>query len=119
MTHHNLCADVLLTGPLHPSAGRIEVLHDVGRLDVEDLNHLAVDETVILLHPPLPLVGVSVVMERERQQNDSLVNGYNHQRVKLVARPEPGRQQVRPAHRDDVRDPEAAELVRRELDRVP
>ena len=36
----------------------------------------AVDETVILLHPPLPLVGVSIVMERERQQNDSLVNGY-------------------------------------------
>ena len=36
---------------------------------------LAVDETVILLHPPLPLAGVSMVMERERQQNDSLVNG--------------------------------------------
>ena len=34
----------------------------------------AVDETVTLLHPPLPLVGVSIVMERERQQNDSLVN---------------------------------------------
>ena len=30
---------------------------------------------VILLHPPPPLVGVSTVMERERQQNDSLVNG--------------------------------------------
>ena len=29
---------------------------------------LAVDETVILLHPPLPLVGVSIVMEGERQQ---------------------------------------------------
>ena len=30
---------------------------------------LAVDETsVILLHPPLPSVGVSIVMERERQQ---------------------------------------------------
>ena len=25
---------------------------------------LAVDETVILLHPPLPLVGVPIVMER-------------------------------------------------------
>ena len=37
--------------------------------------HLAVDETVILLHPPLPLAGVSIVMERERQQNDGLVNG--------------------------------------------
>ena len=31
-------------------------------------------ETVILLHPPLPSVGVSIVMERERQQNDSLVS---------------------------------------------
>ena len=40
--------------------------------------HLAVGETVILLHPPLPLVGVSIVMERERQQNDSLANGYGH-----------------------------------------
>ena len=36
---------------------------------------LAVDETVILLHPPLPLVGVSIVMERRCQQNDSLVRG--------------------------------------------
>ena len=33
-----------------------------------DVQHLAVDETVILLHPPLHLVGVSVVMERGRQQ---------------------------------------------------
>ena len=38
-------------------------------------SRLAVDETVILLHPPLPLVGVSIAMEREHQQNDSLVNG--------------------------------------------
>ena len=30
----------------------------------------AVDETVSLLHLPPPLVGVSIVMERERQQND-------------------------------------------------
>ena len=37
---------------------------------------LADDETVILLHASLPLAGVSIVMERERQQNDSLVNGY-------------------------------------------
>ena len=41
--------------------------------------HLAVGETVILLHLPVPLVGVSIVMERERQQNDSLVRGYVHQ----------------------------------------
>ena len=33
---------------------------------------LAVGETVILLHPPLPLVGVSIAIVRERQQNDSL-----------------------------------------------
>ena len=38
---------------------------------------VAPDETVILLHPPLPLVGVSMVMERGCQQNDSLVNGYH------------------------------------------
>ena len=38
---------------------------------------LAIDETVILLQPPLFLAGVSIVMERERQQNDkTLVNGY-------------------------------------------
>ena len=37
--------------------------------------HLAISETVILLHPPLPLVGVSIVVERERQQNDSLAEG--------------------------------------------
>ena len=37
---------------------------------------LAVGETVILLHPPLPPVGVSIGMERGRQQNHSLVNGY-------------------------------------------
>ena len=36
---------------------------------------LAVDETVILLHSPLPLAGVSIVMEKERQHNDGLVNG--------------------------------------------
>ena len=35
----------------------------------------AVDETVILLHPPLPLVGDSIWKERRCQQNDSLVNG--------------------------------------------
>ena len=36
---------------------------------------LAVGETVILLHPPLPLLGVSIGTERKRQQNDSLANG--------------------------------------------
>ena len=36
---------------------------------------LAVGETVILLHPPLPLVVVSIGMERGCQQNDSLADG--------------------------------------------
>ena len=36
---------------------------------------LAVGETFILLHPPLPLVGVSIETLRECQQNDSLTDG--------------------------------------------
>ena len=36
----------------------------------------AVDETVILLRPPLPLVGVSIGTERGCQRNDSLADGY-------------------------------------------
>ena len=38
---------------------------------------LAVGETDILLHPPLPLVAVSIGigMERESQQNDSHADG--------------------------------------------
>ena len=36
---------------------------------------LAVGEAIILLHPPLLLVGASIAMERERQQNDSLADG--------------------------------------------
>ena len=36
---------------------------------------LAVGETVILLISPLPSVGVSIVMERGCQQNDSLADG--------------------------------------------
>ena len=35
---------------------------------------LATGETVILLYPPLHLVGVSIAMEIKRQQNDSLAN---------------------------------------------
>ena len=37
---------------------------------------LAAGETVILLQPSLHLVGVSIVMERGCQQNDSLADGY-------------------------------------------
>ena len=36
---------------------------------------VAVGETVILLHSPLPLVGTSIVMEWGCQQNDSLADG--------------------------------------------
>ena len=36
---------------------------------------VAIGETVVLLTLSLALVAVSIVMERERQQNDSLVNG--------------------------------------------
>ena len=36
---------------------------------------VAVGETVILLHPPLPFAVFSIAMERERQQNDSLADG--------------------------------------------
>ena len=36
---------------------------------------LAVGGTVVLLHPPLPLVGVSIETMRECQQNDSLADG--------------------------------------------
>ena len=35
---------------------------------------VAIGEAVVLLHPPLPLSGVSVGMERARQQNDSLAD---------------------------------------------
>ena len=55
--------------PLHDAASRIAA----GMRGM--WARLAPDETVILLHPPLPLVGVSIVMEREGQQIDSLVNG--------------------------------------------
>ena len=36
---------------------------------------VAVSETVILLHPPFSLVGVSIRMERECQENDGLADG--------------------------------------------
>ena len=37
---------------------------------------LAVGETVILLHPPLPSVGVTMRMRRGRLRNGSLADGY-------------------------------------------
>ena len=36
---------------------------------------LAVGETVTLLYPPLPSAGVSMGMQKGRQQNDSLADG--------------------------------------------
>ena len=41
----------------------------------------AIGETVIQLHPPLPLVGVSIWTERRCQQNDSLADGYIYRQV--------------------------------------
>ena len=38
----------------------------------------------ILLHPPLPIVGVSIAMERECQHDDSLVNGMKTSGGKLL-----------------------------------
>ena len=50
--------------------------------ELDAVRRLAAGETVILPHPPLTLVGVSMRMEREHQQNASLANGYR--RPKLV-----------------------------------
>ena len=46
----------------------------------------AVGETVILLHLPLPLVGDSIGMWRERQQNDSLADGYRTLQYQTVSK---------------------------------
>ena len=40
----------------------------------------AVGETVILLHPPLPLSGVSIRIKRGRHQDDGLADGYGNRR---------------------------------------
>ena len=49
-------------------------------------SHLAVGESsVILLHPLLPLAGVSIVMERGCQQNDSLADGYANPKSVILA----------------------------------
>ena len=47
---------------------------------------LAVGETVILLHPPLPLVGVSIWTERGRQQRDSLADGLGEPSASRVSK---------------------------------
>ena len=45
------------------------------RLTYAEAAAVAVGETVILLHPPLPLVGISIETRMERQQNDCLADG--------------------------------------------
>ena len=40
-------------------------------------NQVAVGDIGILLHPPLPLAGVSIGTQKGRQQNDNLADGYN------------------------------------------
>ena len=40
-------------------------------------SQLAVSETAVLLHPPLPSAGVSIGMKRGCHQNDSLADGYS------------------------------------------
>ena len=68
--------DVVLHQPLSLLVGdlpRCRLLLLLGRDGIP--YHLAVDETVILLHPPLPSAGLSIAMKRERPQNDrTLVN---------------------------------------------
>ena len=63
-----------------PAGGGAGLRVRTSLLDMADLAtlpaQLAVGETVILLHPPLPSAGVSMRTERGRQQNDStLANG--------------------------------------------
>ena len=70
-------ADLL---PGSPAAAAAYARAALGRLGVRVVAgqrvELAAGVTVILLHPCLPVVGVSIVMERERQQNGrTLVNG--------------------------------------------
>ena len=56
--------------------GDLDLLTDAPLLQrLQALVNLAVGETVILLHPLLPSVGVSIWMERGCQQNDSLADG--------------------------------------------
>ena len=64
-----LPAKLLMVGPQHRPV-------DLQRL----VPRLAVGENVILLHLPLPILGVSIVMERGCQQNDSLADGYPRRR---------------------------------------
>lgn len=46
--------------------------------------HLAIGDTVILLHSSLPLVGVSMLMEIRCQHNGGLADGYRHRNVGVL-----------------------------------
>ena len=72
LDEHMLASPASLDDPDFFESGRYR--------DVDHL-HLAVGETVILLYPPLPLVGVSIGTKRGRQKNDSLADGYFHRLV--------------------------------------
>ena len=52
---------------------RQQLEHKVAKLD--EVASVGPDETVILLHPPVPLLGVSTGINRGCHQHDSLVNG--------------------------------------------
>ena len=58
-----------------PAARAMVVAWVVGR-PCQSGRRVAVGETVILLHPPLPLVGVVIWINRGCHQNDSLADGY-------------------------------------------
>ena len=66
---------------IHPDYGGSSFFNDIALLRLNEsvpssVATLArVGETVILLHPPLPVLGVSKVMEKGRQQNDGLADG--------------------------------------------
>ena len=57
---------------------RVEQQEGASRMSNEQQGQ-APDKTVILLHPPLYLVGVSIVMEWGCQQNGSLARGQQGQ----------------------------------------
>ena len=59
----------------HPAQGRPPG-HRRGVVHQQLRGRLAVGETVIWWHPPVPLVGVSIWINRGCRQNDSLADSY-------------------------------------------
>ena len=62
--------------PCHHQLGQLLQRRQCGAGPPAIRMSLAVGKTVILLQPPLHLVGLSIVMERGCQQIDSLADGY-------------------------------------------